>query len=62
MGCDFDFTDKGDTMKLTKRGRRVRAILILAAIVAVYYVTLNVWWVDDHYCWGSMTECFLEGK
>jgi hypothetical protein len=49
-------------MKLTKRGRRVRAILILAAIVAVYFVTLNVWWVDDHYCWGSMTECFLEGK
>jgi hypothetical protein len=47
---------------ITKRGKRVRALLILAAIVAVCSVAMNLWWVDDHYCWGSMTECFLEGK
>jgi len=49
-------------MKLTKRGRQVRALLILAAIVAVFYVVQNLWWVDDRYCWGSMAECFYEEK
>jgi hypothetical protein len=49
-------------MRLTKRGKRVRAILILAAGVAIYYVTGHIWWVGDSYCWGTMTECFLGGK
>jgi len=49
-------------MKLTRRQRQLRAVLILAAIVAVWQVAGHLWWVDDHYCWGSMTECFSEGK
>jgi len=49
-------------MKLTKRGKRVRAVLILAAAVAIYYITGHIWWVGDGYCWGTMTECFLGGK
>jgi hypothetical protein len=46
-------------MKLTKRGKQVRAVAILAAVVAIWYVSGHVWWVGDHYCWGTMTECFL---
>jgi hypothetical protein len=46
-------------MKLTKRGKRVRAVAILLSAVAFYYVTSHVWWVGDHYCWGTMTECFF---
>ena len=46
-------------MKLTKRGKRVRAVAILVAAVAIWYVSGHVWWVEDHYCWGTMTECFF---
>lgn len=49
-------------MKLTKRQRQFRALLILAAAVAVFYVVGHLWWVGDGYCWGTMTECLLEGK
>jgi hypothetical protein len=45
-------------MKLTKRGKRVRAVLILAAIVAVWHIASNLWWVGDGYCWGDMIECY----
>ena len=51
-------------MKLTKRGERVFAtLLVLAAIVAavaVYQVIGHLWWDGDSYCWGSMIEC-MEG-
>lgn len=46
-------------MKLTKRGKRVRAVFIVGAVVVVWYVSGHVWWVGDHYCWGTMTECFF---
>jgi hypothetical protein len=50
-------------MKLTKRGKRVRAVAILLGFVAVYYITSHIWWVEDHYCWGTMIECYFgEGK
>jgi hypothetical protein len=62
LGGYAHFYGKGDQMRLTKRGKRVRAILILAAIATIYYVTLNVWWVGDGYCWGDMTECYLGDK
>ena len=47
-------------MKLTKRGKRVRAILILAGIALL-------WWVSGHFwitqgggvCIGSIVECGL---
>jgi hypothetical protein len=46
-------------MKLTKRQKQLRAILILAAMVAAFSVVMNLWWVGDGFCWGSMTECML---
>jgi hypothetical protein len=49
-------------MKLTKRGKRVRAVAILAAAFGIYYVTGHIWWVGDGYCWGDMVECHLGGK
>jgi hypothetical protein len=49
-------------MKLTKRQRQIRALLILAAIVAAVLVARNLWWVGDGYCWGSMAECLLGEK
>lgn len=44
-------------MKLTKRGKRVRAVLILAGVVGLYFVMAHLWWVGDHYCWGTLLEC-----
>jgi hypothetical protein len=49
-------------MKLTKRGKRVRAVLILAAIVGGYWVLNHIWWVGDHYCFGEMIECYFGGE
>jgi hypothetical protein len=62
LGRDSDFTDKGDTMKLTKRGKRVRAVAILLAVWAWWQISGHLWWVEDHYCWGTMTECFFGEK
>ena len=53
-------------MKLTKRGKRVRAILILIALVLIYQVATHLWWVGTDaptsdflgYCWGDMFECY----
>lgn len=44
-------------MRLTKRGKRVRAILILALFLGTYYLINHLWWTGDHYCWGSLLEC-----
>jgi len=49
-------------MKLTKRGKRVRAVAILIGLWAIWYISGHVWWVDDHYCFGKMTECYLGGN
>lgn len=50
-------------MKLTKRGKRVRAVAILLGIIAIYYLMGHIWWVGDGYCWGDMIECYFgEGK
>lgn len=49
-------------MKLTERGKRVRAVFILVAIVATWQVMGHLWWVGDGYCWGDMTECMLGDK
>jgi len=46
-------------MKLTKRGKRVRAVAILLAVWAWWQISGHLWWVEDHYCWGTMTECFF---
>jgi hypothetical protein len=49
-------------MKLTKRGKQVRAVAIVLAAWAIWQISGNVWWVGDHYCWGEMTECYFGGK
>jgi hypothetical protein len=46
-------------MKLTKRGKRVRAVLILIGLWALWKVSGHLWWVEDHYCWGTMVECYF---
>jgi hypothetical protein len=45
-------------MKLTKRGKRVRAISIVLALALVYWVSAQVWWTPEGYCFGEMVECF----
>ena len=47
-------------MKLSKRGKRVRAVLILIALFAIWQVSMNLWWTEDGYCWGTMVECMLD--
>jgi hypothetical protein len=47
-------------MKLTKRGKRVRALFILIGLLAIWQVSMNLWWTDGGYCWGTMVECMLD--
>ena len=52
-------------MKLTKKGKRARAIvLILIALYAVVQVSANLWYVEGSgYCWGSVEKCYkIEGE
>lgn len=45
-------------MKLTKRGKRVRALAILAGVaVFVWWMTAGVWWDGSGWCLGTMSEC-----
>jgi hypothetical protein len=44
-------------MRLTKRGKRARAILIGAAIALAIWVAGNVWWTPTGGCIGTMREC-----
>lgn len=48
-------------MKLTRRGKRVRAIvLILIALYATIQVSANLWYTQKGYCWGSFEKCLIE--
>lgn len=53
-------------MLLTKLGERVfwvcLAIVAVEAVIGIYYLSTHINWVGDHYCWGTMTECYLDGK
>ena len=46
-------------MKLTKRGRIVLIYtpLTIAIVSAIVWVSANVWWTGEGYCFGSMTKC-----
>ena len=45
-------------MKLNKRGKRVRAVLILAGVVIfIWWMTSGLWWTGEGWCAGTMTEC-----
>ena len=52
-------------MKLTRRGRLVVALVIVAAFYLIVKVSANLWYVEgDGYCWGSYEKCYQleEGK
>jgi hypothetical protein len=46
-------------MKLTKRGRIVLIYVpaALALIALLVWISANVWWTGEGYCFGSMTKC-----
>jgi hypothetical protein len=44
-------------VRLTKRGKRVRALVIALALVGMFQVITHLWWVGDGYCWGTMSHC-----
>jgi hypothetical protein len=49
-------------MKLNKRGKRVRALLILAGVALfIWWMVTGFWWTEDGLCIGSMTECLAGG-
>ena len=51
---------RGLIMKLTKRGKRVRAVLILIGLWAIWQVSTSLWWTETGYCWGPAIECMLD--
>ena len=43
---------------LNRRGRRVRAALIGALVVAIIYaLSALIWYTDDGYCIGTLAAC-----
>jgi len=49
-------------MKLNKRGRRVRALLILVGICAfIWWIITGFWWTENGLCIGTMTQCMAGG-
>lgn len=45
-------------MKLTKRGKQVRAVLLFGIICAlVWWIVAGFWWTEHGICIGTMTEC-----
>jgi hypothetical protein len=43
---------------LNRRGRRVRAALIGALVVAIIYaLSAYLWYTDDGYCIGTLAAC-----
>jgi hypothetical protein len=48
---------KGERVKITRRGRIVRALLIGAGIALALWVSGNIWWTGENWCRGSLSEC-----
>jgi hypothetical protein len=46
-------------MRLTRRGRIVRAIAIGAGIALILWASGRLWYTGAGYCIGSMSECFI---
>jgi hypothetical protein len=45
-------------VKLNRRGRIVRAIVLIAgALLALAFISSHIWWTGGGYCVGSMSEC-----
>lgn len=45
-------------MRLTNRGWLVLGIAIGLALWGIWEVSAHLWLVGEHYCWGSMQECW----
>jgi len=44
--------------RLNRRGRRVRAALIAALVIAIVYaLTALIWWTGEGFCLGTLTAC-----
>ena len=44
--------------RLTRRGRRVRAIVIALLVIAlVYALSALIWWTGTGYCIGALSAC-----
>jgi hypothetical protein len=50
-------------MNLTRRGWIVLVIIpAMLALAGLWWVAGHVWWVGDHFCLNTMTECYGLGK
>ena len=47
-------------MKLTRRGKRARAVILISlALYVIVQVSANLWYVEGRgYCWGSYDKCY----
>jgi hypothetical protein len=44
--------------RLNRKGRRVRAALIAALVIAIVYaLSALIWWTGEGYCLGTMAGC-----
>lgn len=49
------------SVRLTKRGKRARAIAILIGFVLAYMLGTSIHYTEEGYCWGSFVKCY-EGE
>jgi len=43
--------------------RTICRVLFWGALAGgIFYAVGHINWVGDHYCWGSITKCYLGGK
>ena len=53
------------SVKLTKRGKRARAIAILIGVALAYMLATHIHYTGAEYCLGTFEKCYLgegEGK
>ena len=43
--------------KFVLRRRWFFGSLIFIGLAIIFYITGHLWWVGDHYCWGSVQYC-----
>ncbi len=45
-------------MRLTRRGKIVRALVIGAGFALVFWLSGRIWWTDEgRFCWGTLSSC-----
>jgi len=45
-------------MKLNKRGYFVLGFVCALAFLGMWQVVTHLYWVGDHYCWGTFESCY----